>query len=500
MWWNIADVCRASIADIPLICRNMPHNHSVPDRQSATESSPRIADVVICGAGIAGIAVAHALCVSRGIRNVLLVDERAPLTLTSDKSTEAYRNWWPGPDGHMIAFMNRNVDMLEEIADATSNRIRLNRRGYLYTTQNPGKAEQFREIAQVAARQGAGSVREYHSAAEADAYQPCRDNDYRNAPSGADILMDRESIQRYFPWLSADIVAVLHARRCGWFSGQQLGMHLLDEAKSNGMQFVNARVTDVEVIANRVAAVTITNADGSSSKISTTVFVNAAGPFAAEIASLVDVKLPLFSELHLKMSFEDELRIVDRNTGLVILDDIQTLEWTDDERSDLASDPSTRWMTEPMPAGVHLRPDGGPGSKTVLMLWDYHSSNRYSDAVFPLPEDPHYAEFVMRGMTRLAPGLGRYVERLPHSVVDGGYYTKTEENRPLIGPLAVDGAYVCAAFSGFGLMAAPAAGELIAEYISGGNLPSYAAAFRPDRYDRPEYREMLSRWTSTGQL
>ena len=45
------------------------------------------ADVVICGAGIAGIAAAYSLTVQHGVRDVVLVDERAPLSLTSDKST-----------------------------------------------------------------------------------------------------------------------------------------------------------------------------------------------------------------------------------------------------------------------------------------------------------------------------------------------------------------------------------------------------------------------------
>jgi len=52
----------------------------------------RKADVVICGAGMAGISAAYHLAVKRGVRNVVLVDERDPLTLTSDKGTEAYRN------------------------------------------------------------------------------------------------------------------------------------------------------------------------------------------------------------------------------------------------------------------------------------------------------------------------------------------------------------------------------------------------------------------------
>src|SRR5438552_13933890 len=66
------------------------------------------ADVVICGAGIAGVAAAYHLAVRRGVTDVVLVDERPPLSLTSDKSTECYRNWWPGPGDDMVALMNRS--------------------------------------------------------------------------------------------------------------------------------------------------------------------------------------------------------------------------------------------------------------------------------------------------------------------------------------------------------------------------------------------------------
>ena len=69
-------------------------------------------DIIICGAGIAGISAAYYLAVRRGIRDVLLIDERPPLSLTSDKSTECYRNWWPGPDGAMVEVMNHSIDLL----------------------------------------------------------------------------------------------------------------------------------------------------------------------------------------------------------------------------------------------------------------------------------------------------------------------------------------------------------------------------------------------------
>ncbi|MDX2314502.1 MAG: FAD-dependent oxidoreductase, partial [Gammaproteobacteria bacterium] len=65
------------------------------------------AEVVICGAGIAGIAAAYHLSVHRGVRDVVIVDELPPLSLTSDKSTECYRNWWPGPGDAMVAMTNR---------------------------------------------------------------------------------------------------------------------------------------------------------------------------------------------------------------------------------------------------------------------------------------------------------------------------------------------------------------------------------------------------------
>ena len=81
------------------------------------------AQIVICGAGIAGIAAAHRLALHHGLKDIVLVDERSPLSLTSDKSTEAYRNWWPGPDEAMAHFMDRSIDLMEDLAASCANRI-----------------------------------------------------------------------------------------------------------------------------------------------------------------------------------------------------------------------------------------------------------------------------------------------------------------------------------------------------------------------------------------
>src|SRR5207248_4028244 len=79
------------------------------------------ADIVVIGAGIAGLALTYHLTTRRGVSRVILVDEREPLTLTSDKGTQAYRNWWPGPDATMLRYMSRSIDLLEEVADESGN-------------------------------------------------------------------------------------------------------------------------------------------------------------------------------------------------------------------------------------------------------------------------------------------------------------------------------------------------------------------------------------------
>jgi glycine/D-amino acid oxidase-like deaminating enzyme len=115
-----------------------------------------MADTVICGAGIAGIATAHELAMTHGLTNIVLVDEHDPLSLTSDKSTEAYRNWWPGPGEAMVALMNRSIDQLETWAHETNNAFNLNRRGYVYATAEPSRIENFQRAAAEAESLGAG--------------------------------------------------------------------------------------------------------------------------------------------------------------------------------------------------------------------------------------------------------------------------------------------------------------------------------------------------------
>ncbi|MFQ5614389.1 MAG: NAD(P)/FAD-dependent oxidoreductase [Anaerolineae bacterium] len=455
------------------------------------------AEVVICGAGIAGVAAAYHLTVRRGLKNVVLVDERPPLTLTSDKSTECYRNWWPGPGEAMVSLMNRSIDILEELARESNNIFNLNRRGYLFATANPARIPEFERIAAESSDLGAGPVR-YHTGRPGEpAYVPAPAHGFEDQPTGADIILDRGLIREQFPCLAENTVALLHARRCGWFSAQQLGMYMLEQARAHGATLVSARVEGVDLAGGRVEAVRLSESNGSA-LISTPIFVNAAGPFVKQVGQMVGVDLPVFSELHTKVAFNDHLRIVPRDAPMVIWADPQYIPWSEEERAFLAESEETRWLLDEFPVGVHARPEGREDSTMVLMLWTYDIEP--VEPTFPLHFEPHYPEIVLRGMSTVMPALSAYVDRMPKTVVDGGYYTKTRENRPLVGPLPVEGAYIIGALSGFGQMASCASGELLAAHITGGELPAHAAAFSLDRYQDPAYQKLLEDWGASGQL
>jgi glycine/D-amino acid oxidase-like deaminating enzyme len=134
----------------------------------------------------------------------------------------------------------------------------------------------------------------------------------------------------------------------------------------------------------------------------------------------------------------------------------------------------------------------------VLLLYNYE--NVATDVVFPLPEHEHYGEITLRGMTTIVPGLQAYVERGVRPYIDGGYYIRTRENRQLIGPTAIGGVFLSCAYSGFGIMASPAGGDLLARHVLDMPLPSYASAFLPTRYQDPAYQALLAAWGDGGQL
>jgi glycine/D-amino acid oxidase-like deaminating enzyme len=456
------------------------------------------ADVVICGAGIAGVSAAYHLAVKHRIRNVLLVDEQAPLTLTSDKSTEAYRNWWPGPGNTMVRFMNRSIDLLEQLAAESDNYFNMSRRGYVFLTARPQQAQVMERVAKEISGLGAGPIRAYRGGPHDPAYPACRPRGFDPGLNGAELVLDPAEVRKQYPFIKDTAIAMLHVRRCGWLSAQQLGMYLLQQAKAAGAQYLMGQVSGVGVGKGGIESVQVTG-EKDPLDITTRSFVIAAGPLLKKAGALIGIDLPVFNELHGKIAFIDPHGVIPRDVPLMIWTDPMKLPWTEEEREVLEGSEKTRWLLEEFPSGVHFRPEGGEGSQTLLALWTYDIKPQ--KPAWPPVFDPAYAEIVLRGMAGMIPGLSVYLGKAGKPYVDGGYYCKTQENRPLIGPLPVKGAFVMGALSGFGIMAGMAAGELLGNHVTGCALPDYAPAFLLSRYENPEYKKLLESWdTTSGQL
>jgi glycine/D-amino acid oxidase-like deaminating enzyme len=325
-------------------------------------------------------------------------------------------------------------------------------------------------------------------------YQPAAAEGFHDQPEGADLLLGSALIQKYFPYLTEKAVAALHARRAGWLSAQQLGMYLFEKARRLGVKFESVRVTDVNTANGSVTGI---RGDGGK-HIDAPIFVNAAGPYLNAVGRLLGVDLPVVTELHLKAAIRDSLGVVARDAPMLIWNDPQMLPWGQDERSFLAEDPEMAWLTEPFPASVHTRPEGSGDSQTIILLWDYRE--KATDPVWPPPLDESYPEVALRGLSVMLPGLKRYFDKMPRPQLDGGYYTKTRENRPLVGPLPVGGAFVIGAVSGYGIMSACGMGDLLARHVIGAALPEYAPALLLSRYNDLDYLKEIESTRDSGQL
>ncbi len=463
---------------------------------------PQRADAVVVGAGLVGVSTAARLA-DAGL-NTLCVTRHPPCSYTSAVSTECYRDFWPSME--MAALMSRSIDLMEATAQGG---IGLTRRGYAYCARQPETLAKA-----VAECESLGNVRHHATLA---AYEPAPSGalnlDAVDAlPTGFDVLHGAAA-REAFPALSEDVVGVVHARRAGWVDSGRYADALVRRAKAAGVTFLAGRVDGVECEGGRVAGAFV---DGRLIKAST--LVNCAGPYLTHIHGMVsDLELPVTNEVHAKCIFRDALGAVPRDAPMMIsLDAAQILE--DDGLEDVFGAATAAKLAGLAPAvrarrpsstppyrhrrdssltqGVHLRPWG---DDHLLLLWDYwHADCDVDEPPVDVPsfDADLYPEVCLRGLAGFIPGLRAYVDgESERPLIDGGYYTQTPENRPLIGPGGIEGYYVNGAFAGFGLMAAEAAGELCAAHVLGRTLPSYASAFAPARYANPAYplEELVSR-------
>jgi len=109
---------------------------------------------------------------------------------------------------------------------------------------------------------------------------------------GVDVaLLDPAALAARFPWLKTEGVAAgsLGLSGEGWFDGYALLQAFRRKARSLGVRYVSQEVTGFVCEGSHVHAAVL--ADGST--VASALVVNAAGPWAASVAAMLDVDLPV---------------------------------------------------------------------------------------------------------------------------------------------------------------------------------------------------------------
>lgn len=224
-------------------------------------------------------------------------------------------------------------------------------------------------------------------------------------------------------------------------------------AARHGVEFITGEAIAIERAGGRISAVSLGDGDRTR-RIETPVVVNAAGAWAATVARLVDVELPV--------------RPVPQQLFRCRL--------------------PARWPYRfPMvvdPDGLHWRHDDpvASGDPDRIVVGRAEPDAAESES---LEADP------ARWAREFAPLLAKRLPALATVELEAtwcGLYEMTPDHNAVIGEHpAVPGFYVANGFSGHGLMMAPATGKAVSELIRLGRSETVdVSPFRADRFERGE--------------
>jgi glycine/D-amino acid oxidase-like deaminating enzyme len=433
--------------------------------------------VAICGAGIAGVAVAYHLAVKHKLSNIVLIDRQQPLSYTTSKSGENFRDYWP--QSCMASFSVRSIQLMKELASQHDDVFDMRFSGYDFISEQQGR-----------------DIFPSDHMQDAEQSQPVS----ADKPSRPVSLINAGEIRQKYPWLSETVEQVVHIPQAGAIDVYALGSLLFKLARGAGVKFVQGKIEEVNQLEAGGFSLVMTGADSRPQTLQADKLVLAGGPFNRQLASMLNIDLPITNVLQRKIVIPDPLAVIPRHMPFTIFADSQKLSWSTEEQELIASDPEYQWLLGSFPAGLHIKPE----SKNQIKLgWAY---NREPDNPVWEPEDDFdFPNVVLRGASRFIPALKPYVEDLPTPLVQyAGYYSRTDENWPLIGPLSVEGAYTISALAGFGTMTACAAGELCAAWLMNDKPPekasNYQRQFHPNRYNDPDMLAEMASIDSDGQL
>lgn len=236
-------------------------------------------------------------------------------------------------------------------------------------------------------------------------------------------LMERAQIAERFPWMRSDDLALgVLSPEDGWLDPNSVLQGFRKRARAMEVEFLRDRVVELYVSAKRVRELEL----ASAARIGAEAVVNAAGCWAASIAKLAGMELPV----NPMRRFEHYVELGDALPPMPLIKD---------------------------PDRLVIRPEGKGYS---VGLVDSHEPRGFNFDV-----DPHYFEDVV--WPACAARIPAF-EKLKLKREWAGLYDECElDGNMILGnwPGKLDNFYVACGFSGHGLMHAPAVGRALAELI-----------------------------------
>jgi sarcosine oxidase subunit beta len=376
------------------------------------------ADVVIIGSGIVGSSVAYHLA-QQGCTNVLVIEREAHQGKGSTgKSMGGVRAQFSTSVN--IEMSRYSIDFFSKFEDVVGHPADYRPHGYLFCATNERHFQYLKKNRERQLAMGVDNV-EIVSPDDISKFVPqLRVDDMVGGTfCPTDGFVDPHSVMMGF---------MLNARERGvrlWLDTEVTGI-----AVESGIPATNPRseaVTQLpEAEANRISGVVTTRG-----LIATRVVVNAAGPWAAQVAKMAGVELPV-------EPLRRQLVPTEAFDGL----------------------PKRFPMIIDMSTGFHFRREGAG----ILLAWNDPDETPGFKTEFD-------ATFVEKILTRAA-------DRVP-CLADAsvnprrawaGLYEMTPDHHAIIGPAAnVTGLYFVNGFSGHGVMHSPASGRITADLILRGH-------------------------------
>ncbi len=352
------------------------------------------AEVVIIGSGIVGSSVAYHLA-EAGCANVLVIEREAHQGKGSTgKSMGGVRAQFATTVN--IQMSRYSIDFFATFDEQLGYPADYRPHGYLFCATNERHLEYLKANRERQLTHGVKNVE----------------------------LVSREDIATMLPQLRADdIVGGTYCPTDGFVDPHSVMMGFMLKARERGVRlWLDTAVTGIEVDNQSVTGVTTTRG-----LVSTPVVVNAAGAWAAGIAQMAGVELPV-------APLRRQLVPTEPFAGL----------------------PKRFPMVIDMSTGFHFRREG----QGILLAWN----DPEETPGFKTDFDNSFVEKILTRAAYRVPCLAE-AEVNPRRAW-GGLYEMTPDHHAIIGPAPnVKGLFFVNGFSGHGVMHSPASGRITADLI-----------------------------------